>query len=197
VIEEITASLLPPPEPTAVPIVPVLENGRPLASLEIAERENLYTGKPEMVIDLEKVYTAKVSTTQGEFVILLDAVSAPESVNNFVVLAQLGYYDAFPINFVDVDELILIGSPAGVPTSDIGYTVPSELGLGNKRAAVGYWFRQDLLGSSASQFYVLFKDQSQMDDFFTIFGEVVEGMDIVEILTVDDLVQNILIEVEE
>lgn len=196
-IEEITASLLPTPEPTAVPVVPVLENGRPLASLEIAERENLYTGKPEMVIDLEKIYTAKVATTQGEFVILLDAISAPESVNNFVVLAQLGYYDAFPISFVDVDELVLIGSPASTATSDIGYTLPSELGLGNKRAAVGYWFRQDLLASSASQFYVLIEDQSLLNDIFTVFGEVIEGMDVVEMLSVDDLVQNIFIEVAE
>lgn len=196
-IEEIATSLLPTPAPTAVPVVPVLKNGRPLASLEIAARENLYTGKPAMVIDLEKEYTAKVSTTQGEFIIRLDAVSAPESVNNFVILTQLGYYDAFPINLVNEDELVLIGSPGSTATSDIGYTLPSELGLANKRAAVGYWFRQDLLSSSASQFYILMADQSLMNDVFTVFGEVIEGMDVVELLSVDDLVQNIFIEVAE
>ena len=196
-IEEIATSLLPTPAPTAVPVVPVLKNGRPLASLEIAARENLYTGKPAMVIDLEKEYTAKVSTTQGEFIIRLDAVSAPESVNNFVILTQLGYYDAFPINLVNEDELVLIGSPGSTATSDIGYTLPSELGLANKRAAVGYWFRQDLLSSSASQFYILMADQSLMNDVFTVFGEVIEGMDVVEMLSVDDLVQNIFIEVAE
>jgi cyclophilin family peptidyl-prolyl cis-trans isomerase len=192
-IEEIPESLLPPPTPTPIPIVPVPENGRPLADLEITERENLYTGKPAMVIDPDLVYEAHVVTSKGEFIILLNPVAAPESVNNFVVLSELGYYDGFPINFVGLDQFMLTGSPENDPSSDVGYTLPSETGLANKTAAVGYWFQQQNFGSSGSQFYVLFSTQPSLDDVFTVFGEVTEGMEIVASLTPDDAIEMISI----
>jgi cyclophilin family peptidyl-prolyl cis-trans isomerase len=192
-IEVISESLLPPPPPTPIPVVPVPESGRPLADLDIFERENLYTGIPAMIIDVSAVYEAHVTTNKGEFTILLDPIAAPESVNNFVVLAELGYYDGFPINFADQEQFLLTGSPFGDPSSDIGYIVPSETGLENKAAAVGFWFRQDRFGSSGSQFYVLYTDQPMLDDVFTVFGEVVEGMEVVETLTQDDQIEIISI----
>lgn len=192
-IEEIPESLLPPPAPTAIPVVPVPESGRPLADLTIPERENLYTGKPAMVIDPDLVYEAHVVTSKGEFIISLDQVAAPESVNNFIVLSELGYYDGFPINFVGLDQFMLTGSPENDPSSDVGYTLPSETGLANKTAAVGYWFQQQNFGSSGSQFYVLFSTQPSLDNVFTVFGEVTEGMEVVAGLTPDDAIETISI----
>jgi len=195
-IEEISASILPPPTPTAIPIVPEPEAGRPLAALEILERENLYTGKPEKQIDTSKVYEAIVETNKGEFVITLNHDVAPESVNNFVVLAELGYYDGFPIAFVDPESFVLTGSPIGDPVSDIGYSFPAEVSLANVRGAVGVWIRQDTLAASGSQFYVLVQDVPMLDTDFPVFGEVVEGMDVVDTLTADDWIEIIMIEVQ-
>jgi hypothetical protein len=65
-IEEISESLLPPPTQTPIPVLPQLGEGRPLASLEIADREGLYTGKPDMIIDPSKFYVAIIETTKGE-----------------------------------------------------------------------------------------------------------------------------------
>jgi cyclophilin family peptidyl-prolyl cis-trans isomerase len=195
-IEEIPESLLPPPAATPIPLPPKPEDGRPLASLPITERENLYSGKPAMVIDASLSYQATVSTTQGEFVIKLNPLVAPESANNFVVLAELGFYDGFPINFVEPGQLVLFGSPAENPESDIGYGIPMEFGLEQQRGAVGFWFRQDLLRLSGSQIYIFISDTPGLSGYFTVFAEVVQGMDVVDQLTLEDTVELITINTE-
>ena len=196
IIEVIPESLLPPPVPTPIPIPPEPAAGRPLASLPIEERANLFSGKPAMVIDPTSSYRAVVQTTQGEFVIQMDSTAAPESVNNFVVLADLGFYDGFPINVVYPGEIAFFGSPAGNPQSDVGYGIPMEPGLEHLKGDVGFRFRQEILRLSGSQIYILLADTPAMNEYFTVFGEVVEGMDIVELLTAEDTIESITIQME-
>lgn len=192
-IDEISESLLPPPGPTPVPMPPVSMEDRPLALLPIEQRENLYNVKPDMVIDPSRSYRAIVTTTRGEFTIQLNASIAPESVNNFTVLAELGYYDGFPINFVNPDELLLFGSPGANPVSDVGYGVPLEFGMETKRGSVGFWFRQEWLRLSGSQVYIMLHVPEGFNEYFTVFGEVVEGIEIVEQLTMEDSIEFIAI----
>jgi cyclophilin family peptidyl-prolyl cis-trans isomerase len=195
-IETVPESLLPTPTPTPIPIVPEPEAGRPLAALDVADRENLYTGKPAMQLDLSKSYRAIVTTTQGDFVIELKPDSAPESVNNFVVLAELGFYDDFPFAFIDPEALFLTGAPSGEPDSHIGYSLPAEVDLPNVRGAVGLWVSQDTLQASGSQFYVVLKDVPLLNEDFPVFGVVVGGMDVIDSLTMEDRIEMITIEVE-
>lgn len=193
-IETVSESLLPPPTPTPIPVTPELEDGRPLAALPVEQRADQYTGKPSILIDTEAGYQARVTSTQGEFVISLDSESAPETVNNFVVLAKLGFYDGFPINYVDPAGFLLSGAPSGSPESDIGYGIPIEVGLSNQRGGVGMWLRMDGMGASGSQLYILTEDLTELDGGFPIFGQVIEGMDVVEALTVEDQIERIEIE---
>jgi cyclophilin family peptidyl-prolyl cis-trans isomerase len=198
-IEVIQESLLPTPTPlppTEIPKFPEPEAGRPLASLDILEREALYNSRPAMHIDTSKSYRAIVNTNQGEFVIALNDEAAPETVNNFVVISELGYYDGFPISFVDPESMVFTGAPSGEVDSDIGYSLPPEVGLQNLRGAVGVWLRQDIQELSGSQFYILVQDVTVLDARFTVFGEVVEGMDVVDALTTEDWIEMITIEVE-
>lgn len=195
-IEEVNESLLPPPTATPIQNPPHLEAGRPLSSLPIAERENLYSANPVMVIDLSKDYQALVETTKGDFVLQLDAVTAPQAANNFVVLTELGFYDGFPITFVDPGVMVLFGSPAQIPESDVGYGIPIEFGLERVRGAVGFWFRQDDLRLSGSQIYVLLSDAPGLDRYFTVFANVVEGIDVVDQLTGEDKIEMITIRAE-
>ena len=181
-----TLSLLPSPTPSPVPVIPEEASNRPLASLPIAERENIYTGMPEMTIELDRQYTVSILTTQGTIVLKLEALSAPQSVNNFVKLANLGYWDGFPINAVQEGAYTLTGSPQGRPDSDVGYQLPSENGLEAKKGAIGYWFRQDLLASSGSQILFLLNDLQGFEEFFTIFGYATQGLDVIDNLTVED-----------
>lgn len=193
-IEEIPESLLPPPTPTPIPVVPQPEEGRPLAMLELADRENLYTGKPEMSIDPNASYQATITTSKGEIIVELRPQDAPESVNNFIVLAELGYWDGFPIVFVEPGQFVMTGSPAGIPESDVGYILPSEMGLANTAGAVGFFLRYDVLASSGSQFYIVLEDNSLMDESFTVFGYVTIGLDVAEQLTINDIIEVISVE---
>ena len=194
-IEEAATSLLPPPTATPLPVPPEPAEGRPLADLPIGDRAGLYNSAPAMVIDPSKTYTATVKTAKGDIVIALNAAAAPVSVNNFVVLANLGYWDNFPINYADPQAFVLTGSPAGDPSSDIGYTLPSEIGLSNVAGAVGYWFRDDRIASSGSEFYIMLTDNPGLDAQFTVFGQVVEGLELAATLSADagDVIESITI----
>ncbi len=193
VIEEAALSQLPPPTATPIPVVPEPAAGRPLAEIPPTERENLYTGQPAMVIDPAKTYVATLETSQGDIVVELYAQDAPAAVNNFVVLANLGYWDEFPIVFVQPAEFLLTGSPSGFSRSDIGYTLPAETTRPNVAGSVGFWYRDDRRASSGSQFYVLLTDAPTMDGRFGVFGAVTEGQDVAQTLTVEDRVLRISI----
>jgi cyclophilin family peptidyl-prolyl cis-trans isomerase len=195
-IEQVEQSRLPEPvaESTEEAIVPVPQDGRPLAQLEIADRADLFTGPPEMVIDPDGSFSAVIETTLGEILVELNAAEAPQTVNNFIVLAELGYWDGFPIVFVEPETFILTGSPEGQPASDVGYTIPTEQGLPNVEGAIGFWFRSDLMLTSGSQFYITLTDMSEvLNPLYAPFGVVVEGLDIASQLTVEDAIVSITI----
>ena len=150
-----------------------------------------------MLIDPSKRYTATLETTKGNSVIALDAEAAPQAVNNFVVLADLGYWDEFPWVAVEPRQFALTGSPAAQPASDVGYTLPAENSLPNLRGSVGYWYRDDRQESSGSQFYILMIDAPGMDGRFGVFGQVVEGLELVDQLSPGDYIHRATITQEE
>lgn len=150
-----------------------------------------------MVIDTALTYQAQIETTKGLISVELRVQDAPDLVNNFVVLANLGYWDGFPVTFVEPELFMLTGSPAGDPASDVGYVLGEQGDLSNTEGAVGFWLRQDRIAPSGSQFYILMSDLSPLDVIPTVFGYVSEGMDIVGLLTSEDLITSISIETTE
>lgn len=195
-IEVTEHSQLPTPTPVTDAVIPVPEDGRPLAEIPPVEREGIYNGMPEMVIDLDKEYTTTIETSKGAILVELEPLLAPVSVNNFIVLANLGYWDGFPISNVQPGTFFITGSPGSRPDSDIGYTLPSENESATTTSALGYWFRSDVLASSGSQIFILLADQPGMDDFFTIFGYVTDGFEVAEALTVEDHIVRITVDME-
>jgi cyclophilin family peptidyl-prolyl cis-trans isomerase len=193
-IQEVAESRLPPATATPLPNAPVAADGRPLAALPVEQRAGLYNAPPQRVIDVTQTYTATIATTQGDIVVRLFPADAPESVNNFVVLANLGYWDGFPIVYAEPDSFVLTGSPAGSPDSDIGYTLPPEVKRANSAGAVGYWYREDQQASSGSQFYIALQALPDADSAFTAFGQVVAGQDVAGKLTTADSIKTITIE---
>jgi len=192
-ITEAEGSTLPEPTATPVPVVAVPDSSRPLADLDPVMREGLYTGMPEMIIDLNKTYEASIATSKGTFNVKLEPLSAPQSVNNFVVLSELGYYDGFPISAVQEGAFVLTGSPNARPDSDVGYPIPSEAGSPSTKGALGYWFRPDVLASSGSQIFFLLDDIPGWETDFTVFGYVTSGEHVLESLTLDDEIVKITI----
>jgi cyclophilin family peptidyl-prolyl cis-trans isomerase len=191
-ITESAVNQIPPPTPTPTPNPPKPAAGdRPLATLAVTERVNRYDAPPAMAIDLTHSYQAVLHTTKGKIVIALDAADAPQSVNNFVILAGLGYWDGFPFDYVDPGNYVLTGSPTGGSDAGIGYTLPQETGQSNEAGAVGYWVPSGTNVSSASAFYILLREAKSLDGTYTSFGRVTEGLDVASTLTTADRIDSV------
>ena len=199
-ISQATASLMPTPEPTAVPNPPVAAEGRPLAKLTLDERVGVYNAAPAMTIDATKSYQATVETDKGKIVVDLDPKSAPATVNNFVLLANLGFFDGIPVAHVQEDGYLVTGSPAKRPDSDVGYTLALEPTANASKVVTGtvsmYPIQDPATGNplaSGSQFFISFVESPEDGVPLNIFGKVSEGMEIVTKLAIDDIIKSITI----
>ena len=85
-----------------------------------------YPSAPTMAIDPNRTYSATVVTTAGTFIIALDAMGAPITVNNFVFLADRGFYHCVIFHRVIPGFMDQTGDPTGTGTGGPGYTIPDE-----------------------------------------------------------------------
>ncbi len=206
-IEESDSSTLPTPTalpPTPTPFPPTsLEGDRPLAELSGEEKANYFNSPPEMTIDTAKSYTATISTSQGDMTVALYDDDAPVAVNNFVVLANLGFFDNTPVNDVNPEQLVVIGAPDNDPGRDVGYTFNPEVGLPETPdiGSITYRSLQEdpaggVVASGSQLFLALVAPPPDVNDAYSFFGKIVDGVDILSTLTVSDTIQSITI-VEE
>lgn len=207
VIEEGGASLisaLPTPLPTPEPFSPndVDPTDRPLAALSGEEKANYFNTAPTQTIDASKQYTANIKTAKGEMLMALHADVAPVAVNNFVMLANLGFFDGLPINQVNPDELLVLGSPDNNPQSDAGYMIPAETNLPVELqvGSVAYVPQRGGQGgmSSSSQLLVaLLAPPPEVGADFSFFGSVVQGVEVLAQLVQGDLIESVTISESE
>jgi cyclophilin family peptidyl-prolyl cis-trans isomerase len=192
-------SMLPTPAPTPTPFAPTTQEGRPLATVEPAEREGYFNAPPEMVIDATKQYEAVIESDKGTIRIDLDAATSPETVNNFYVLANLGFFDNMPVAHVQPETYIVLGSPGGQPGSDVGYALPIE---GPQPSAIitGTVAMYPVQGASAeeflasgSQFFIAFSSVPESATPLNIFGKVTEGMDVAQTMAIGDIIKTITV----
>ncbi len=199
-IEEQEQSVLPPPPPTSTPFAPssLDSEPRPLATLEPAARANYFNLAPDTVIDTAKSYTATITTSQGELTVQLYDDEAPIAVNNFVLLANLGFYDNVPINQISPGQLVIFGSPDNNPASDAGYLLEAELAVPVDMAAglLGYVPFEGPGSSSSQLILALVAPPVEANAEFSFFGQVTAGADLLPQLTGEDLIESILIEEE-
>jgi len=197
------ASRMPTPMPTPEPKAPVSEEGRPLAKVPVEERENLYNTAPVTTIDPDKSYQATLKTPKGDVVIDLDAKNYPETVGNFVLLSDLGFYDGMPIAYLQLDSYAAFGSPKSRPDSDIGYALDLEgpaSASSSTTVMTGtvsmYPLADQATGevkASGSQFFVSFVQAADTGAPLATFGTVSSGMDILKELKEGDVVESIKI----
>lgn len=161
------------------------------------QRNALYTQPPEMRIDPEATYEATITTAKGDIVVTLDAEAAPQTVNNFVTLAQQGFYDGLTFHRVESDFVIQGGDPTGTGQGGPGYVLPAEIGLEHVEGAIAMARLPDQGNprrmSSGSQFYITLQATPQLDGAYTVFGQVTQGMDVVESIEVGDVIEEITI----
>lgn len=150
-----------------------------------AERVDSFEGPPLMCIDpASTTYSAVLDTTVGSFTIELDPEAAPETVNNFVVLARYRYYEGVPFHRVVPDFVIQAGDGDGTPdgSNDIGYTIDDEL-PDSPEAYVDYSVAMANAGpgTGASQFFVVLPGGgTRLGADYSLFGRVSEGTGVVD-----------------
>ena len=179
------------PEPEAEPAAAsvVLDGERPLAALTPAERNNYYTTAPEMSIDTSKTYEAIITTDKGEMRFRLFDDEAPITVNNFVFLASQGFYDGTTFHRVLADFMAQGGDPTGTGGGGPGYQFEDEFDDSLS------FDRRGLLamanagpGTNGSQFFITFnaENSAHLTGAHTIFGELIEGDDVLSAITLRD-----------
>jgi cyclophilin family peptidyl-prolyl cis-trans isomerase len=151
-----------------------------------------YDAPPPMSIDLDATYFARVEMESGEeFVIELLPKSAPQTVNSFVFLAEEGWFDGVTFHRVLPGFVAQTGDPSGTGFGGPGYTIPNEIDetLAHDEAGTVAMANSGP-DTNGSQWYITYAEASQLDGGYTIFGRVVEGMDVVERITPRDPNQN-------
>ena len=120
----------------------------------------------------------------GKVKLALDDNAAPKTVENFLKLVNSGFYDCLTFHRIAKDFVIQGGDPQGDGSGGPGYTVPAEIKLLHKKGSIAMARLSDQVNpqkeSSGSQFYIALNDLPQLDGQYTVFGQVVEGMDVVE-----------------
>jgi cyclophilin family peptidyl-prolyl cis-trans isomerase len=144
-----------------------------------------------MMIDEDKKYTATVEMENGGvFVIQLHADKAPITVNSFVFLAREGYFDSVTFHRVLEGFMAQGGDPTGTGTGGPGYEfVNEDSDLKFDKAGVVAMANAGR-DTNGSQFFITFGPQERLNGGYTIFGQVISGMDVVNGLRRRDPEQN-------
>lgn len=120
----------------------------------------------------------------GTIKIQLNTQAAPQTSANFLKLVHEKFYDGLTFHRIAKNFVIQGGDPKGDGTGGPGYTVPAEIGLKHTKGAIAMARLGDQANptkaSSGSQFYIALNDLPMLDGEYTVFGQVVEGMDVVE-----------------
>ncbi len=128
--------------------------------------------------------TATIATVLGDIVIELHTDSAPVATENFVNLADAGYYDGVIFHRLVPGFVIQGGDPTGTGTGGPGYTIPDEPVVGQYGRGVVAMARSSQPNSQGSQFFIVLDDMAEepLESFrtYVIFGEVTAGMDVVD-----------------
>ncbi|MBW6464374.1 MAG: peptidylprolyl isomerase [Firmicutes bacterium] len=124
----------------------------------------------------------------GEMVIELDPENAPNTVNNFIALADSGFYDGLIFHRVIPGFMIQGGCPEGFGTGDPGYKIKGEFkanGFENKlkhKRGVISMARSQHNDSAGCQFFIMVKAAPHLDGQYAAFGQVTEGMDVADLI---------------
>lgn len=149
-----------------------------------------YDAYPPMTIDSAKKYFATFKMEKGgEFIIELFPDKAPLAVNSFVFLAREGFYDGVTFHRVIEGFMAQSGDPTGTggggpgymfanEDNDLLYDKPGVLGMGNRGR-----------DTNGSQFFITFNEYPSLNGNYTAFGQVIEGMDVVNSITRRDPAQ--------
>jgi len=152
-----------------------------------------YSEPPPMTIDTSKQYTATIETEKGNLVLELFASDVPITVNNFVFLAREGFYDNTTFHRVIPDFMAQGGDPSGTGAGGPGYKFADEF-TEHSHVAGALSMANAGSNTNGSQFFITYAPQPHLDGHHSVFGQLIEGMDVLEKIEQGDVITRITIE---
>jgi cyclophilin family peptidyl-prolyl cis-trans isomerase len=142
-----------------------------------------YTSCPPLTVQKTRQYIATLHTEKGDVAIQLLADKAPITVNSFVFLARNGWYDNITFHRVIPDLFAQTGDPSGTGKGNPGYYVVTEITptLTFDKPGVVAMVNSGP-DTSGSQFFITYAPAAQFDGKYTIFGQVLSGMEVLKSL---------------
>lgn len=147
--------------------------------------EKSWSSPPPMSLKTDKNYEATFDTTEGIFTVKLFKDTAPNTVNNFVFLSRQGFYDKVVFHRIMQTFMIQTGDPTGTGAGGPGYTIDDELQTSYKYdPGIVAMANTGAKNSGGSQFFICTGPDCARSlnprPFYTIFGQVSSGMDVVQ-----------------
>ena len=156
--------------------------------------EKQWNNPPTMQIDPQKTYKVTIETNRGDMVLELYPEHAPKTVNNFVFLAQDGFYDGIVFHRVINDFMIQGGDPTGTGRGGPGYKFEDEVAdnpLKHETAVIS--MANAGPNTNGSQFFITHSPQPHLNGMHTVFGKVVEGKEIVNAIQQGDRMVKVIV----
>lgn len=149
---------------------------------------------PSMQIDTSRNYAVSIATNRGTIELELYPQHAPTTVNNFVFLAQQGFYDGVTFHRVIADFMIQGGDPTGSGRGGPGYRFADELAgnpLQHERGVIS--MANAGPNTNGSQFFITHVATPHLDGRHTVFGKVTTGLDVVDAITQGDTMASVTV----
>lgn len=138
-----------------------------------------YPAPPKMVLTPDKRYQASIVTDKGTMVVDLHADLAPVTVNNFVFLARQGFYDGIVFHRVIANFMAQTGDPTGTGTGGPGYRFQDEFDQTLRHTGPGVVSMANAgPNTNGSQFFITHVPTPWLDGKHSVFGQVVQGLDV-------------------
>ena len=148
-----------------------------------------------MTFEQGKTYIAVIHTSKGDITCQLNPDVAPLSVTNFIQLARGGFYNGLIFHRVVPNFVVQGGDPDGTGRGGPGYTVPAEIKLPHQQGALAWARLSDNMNpkkrSSGSQFYITLEKIPYLDGEYTVFGQTLSGIDVVQKIEQGDVIKSI------
>jgi len=144
---------------------------------------------PAMSIDTTKSYEALIKTEKGDIRVQLYADKTPKTVNNFVFLARQHFYDGVTLHRVIEGFMAQTGDPTGTGRGGPGYSFEDEIVpelTFDSEGLVAMANRGGGTSTNGSQFFITYGPATHLNGQHTIFGKVIEGMDVARAISVRD-----------
>ena len=152
-----------------------------------------YSAPPPMTIDTSKQYVAIIETEKGNLLLELFARDVSITVNNFVFLAREGFYDGTTFHRVIPGFMAQGGDPTGTGRGGPGYKFDDEF-TEHTHVAGALSMANSGPNTNGSQFFITYTPQHGLDGKHSVFGQLIEGMDVLEKLENGDIIKRIVIE---